>query len=53
MNHRSRCRQVGERHRTDNDGKQHQKRDLVDRPERWDVVRVEQVLRGKLPGNPG
>jgi hypothetical protein len=53
MNDRPRSRQAGEGHRADNDGNQHQKRHLLHSPERWDVVCIEQLLRGKIPGNPG
>ena len=48
MNDWSRRRQAVERHRPDNDGKQHQKRDLLNGPKRWDVVRVKQVLRERF-----
>ena len=42
-----------ERQWADNNGKQHQKGDLLNCPKRRDVISVEQVLRGKSPGNPG
>ena len=34
-------------------GEQHQCGDLVDPPQRGEVVGVEHVLRGKIPGIPG
>jgi hypothetical protein len=53
VNRRSRRRQGGQRQRTEDDANQHQQRDLLHRPKRWNVVCVEQILRGKVPGNPG
>jgi hypothetical protein len=53
MNRWSRRDEINERKWAKNNGEQHQKRHLLHRPKRWDVVRVKQVLRGKIPGNPG
>ncbi len=44
---------AGKEERTDDDGKQDHQDRLLHRPKRRDVGRIEQVLRGKIPGNPG
>ena len=53
MNHWSGCRQPGKRNRPENEGTEHHKHYLLHRPKRGDIVSVKQVLRGKIPGNPG
>ena len=42
-----------ERERAEDDGQQHEQNDLLHGPQGRDVGGVEQVLRGKIPGNPG
>ena len=53
MNRRSGYDEFSDRQWAENHGEQHQQRHLLHCPERWEVVCVEQVLRGKIPGNPG
>ena len=49
MNRRFGCDEFSDRQWAENHGEQYQQRHLLHGPERRDVVRVEQVLRGKIP----
>jgi hypothetical protein len=53
MNDRFRGHDAGDGERAEDDAEQNLQDRLLDRPKRGDVGCVEQVLRGKIPGNPG